>query len=136
MEGVAERTVSRRRVLRYSGGIAAAAVAGVVSARGVWAAPATTRTVYSLDPASCVVSHDGKTDCTACKACHGHAQKLFSSAQLANSRRAHRYCNCIVRAEEIGTSDFVGFFGPLSGPLHRDEFDPRRDKRFNSAGKK
>jgi hypothetical protein len=135
MEQGADRTVSRRGVLRYSGGLVIGAMTAVAMARASWAAPATIRTVYSLDPTSCVAGEDGKPDCGACNACHGHALKVFSSQQLANTTRAHRFCNCAVRAKDVSNSDFVGFFGPPGGPLHRDQFDPRRDKPFNSVGK-
>ena len=136
MEGPTEHVVTRRRVLKYSGSVALAAVTGLASARRTLAAPAETRTVYSLDPTTCVTGHDGNLDCGACKACRGHANKLFSSALLANEHRAHRYCNCSVKSKSVSNGDYVGFFGPNSGPLHRDEFDPRRDRLFNSAGKK
>lgn len=136
MEGTMEHVVARRRVLKYSASIALAAVTGVTSAGRTLAAPATTRTVYSLDPTTCVTGHDGNLDCGACKACRGHAKKLFTSAQIASAHRAHPYCNCTVEAKSVGNGEYVGFFGPNSGPLHRDEFDPRRDKLFNSAGKK
>ena len=136
MEGIAGLPVSRRDVLKYSGGVAVAAIANLVGARGVLAAPAANRIVYSLDPTGCVTGRDGNPDCGACKACRGHSQKLFTSAQIASAHRAHRYCNCTVKADSIGSNMYVGFFGPFSGPLHRDEFDPRRDALFSSAGKK
>ena len=128
--------VTRRRVLTIAGTAAAVAGAGLLPGTEVFGATRT-RTVYSLDPEwgagdpHCPDPHAGSQSCHACSACHTHASaKLWTSAGLADFRRAHHNCKCIVRSRGVTPSEYIMLFGPSSGPQHRDEFDRRRDELF------
>lgn len=94
-------------------------------------------TVYFLDPEwgagdpACPIPHQGGGSCHACVACHNHdANKMWTSASLADQSRAHPNCKCLVSSRNVSDAEYVTIFGPPSGPLHRDEFDIRRDRLF------
>jgi len=132
-------SAGRRRFLLYVGGLAAAVGAGQLHAGDALAKQvrALNRTIYFLDPEwgagkpACPVPHEGPGSCHACAACHSHAlNKLFTSAELANRQRAHPHCKCLVKSRAVSNVECVMIFGPPSGPLHRDEFDRRRDRLF------
>lgn len=128
--------MARRRFLMVVGGVAAAATASVIPGH-LSEAISANRTVYFLDPEwgegdpACPDPHQGSQSCHACNACHRHdANKMWTSASLANQNRAHVNCKCIVTSKAVSNAEFVTIFGPRSGPLHRDEFDMRRDRLF------
>jgi hypothetical protein len=132
-------SAGRRRFLLYVGGLAAAFGAGPLLAGEALTkqSRALNRTIYFLDPEwgagtpACVAPDAGAGSCRACAACHSHAaNKLFTSAALADRRRAHPHCKCLVKSRAVSNVEFVTIFGPPSGPLHRDEFDRRRDRLF------
>ena len=132
-------SVGRRRFLLFVGSLAAAAGTGQLLADGALAGRGPgNQTVYFLDPewgagdpACPLRPHWGPRSCHACIACHSHdVNKLFISGALANSRRAHPNCKCLVGSRRVNDWVFVMIFGPPSGPLHRDEFDRRRDRLF------
>jgi hypothetical protein len=132
--------VSRRQFLVSTGVVAATAGAGFFPG-SLFAA---NQTVFYLDPEwgtgeNCEPNpHLAGPDCHGCKACHGNANKLFTSAVLADSGRAHARCKCLIRSKAVSEAVFISYFGPPAGPKHRDEFDPRRDKLFlpEAAGPK
>ena len=102
------------------------------------AAPGAKEEVYFLDPEwgagdpACPDDpHEGSLGCHACAACHSHAaNKFWTSEALADQNRAHRHCKCLIGLTEVSKAEYVSIFGPFGGPLHRDEFDSRRDRLF------
>ncbi len=126
----------RRRFLALAGAAAAVAGTSVLPQAGL-GAPAAIRRIWLLDPEwgaglpGCEDPHAGSQSCHACRACHGHAAaKMWTSETLADGRRAHAYCKCLLTFRDVSEQEYVMIFGPPSGPLHRDEFDRRRDELF------
>ncbi len=116
--------ITRRRLLVSAG--AAAVAAGIFPVAFLEAA---NERVFFLDP-EWGAGQSNCGPCSACKACHGNALKMFTSAALAEHSRAHPYCKCLLRSKSVPEREFVSLFGPNGGPRHRDEYDPRRDKLF------
>lgn len=134
-------SVARRRFLTMAGTLASAAAASQLLPSGLGRAGADeltgTNAVYFLDPEwgaglpACPIPHEGSRSCHACNACHNHdANKMWTSEALADGNRAHPNCKCLVGSTNVGDLLFVMLFGPPEGPLHRDEFDARRDSLF------
>jgi hypothetical protein len=130
------RSVDRRRFLGLAG-VAAAAAGTAMVVPSIGDAHFLTKTVYYLDPEwgagtpGCTGRHHPRNSCEACRACHAHDHhKVWTSWALANARRAHPNCKCLVKTHHVSNAIFVMIFGPPSGPKHRDEFDSRRDKLF------
>jgi hypothetical protein len=93
--------LSRRAFL---GGVLGASALAVPLASPAGAAPASTNTVYWLNPDSgagnptCVPNH-GQSGCGGCYACVRHYQnKIFATAAAADAGRAHPRCKCLVQA--------------------------------------
>lgn len=133
---MATRAVGRRGFLALTGGLAAAAGVGAVRTAGAGAA---TQVIWILDPehgmgapdVACPLPHTSHPTCHGCKACHDHGQsKRFSNAVLANNTRAHPNCKCLASPIGVTEREYIMLFGPPQGPLHRDEFDARRDQVF------
>jgi len=130
--------VGRRGFLTLAGGLAAAG--GLATGRrfaGDASAGAQNQTIWFLDPehgmappgTACPIPHEGPPTCHGCKACHAHAEnKLFSSAAAVSL--AHLNCKCLVDSMAVTEREYVLFFGPVAGPLHRDQFDRRTDQVF------
>lgn len=119
----APRAESRRSFLTRAG-----AIAGAIAATGVGSvSPATAQRkkrkaklpVYQLVAKEphyhCA---PGDSSCRGCRACRRHAKnKLFASAEAANTHRAHVGCRCgIVEARKLPRRKWRRLFGPPSDP--------------------
>lgn len=129
------RMVERRRLLAWAGAIAAGAGAALMPSFGTRHGQSETWTIWFLDPEhgagmpGCPVDPhaDGSRSCHACTACHSHAEnKIFRTFDIANQRRAHRYCKCLVHSMEVTQREYAAFFGAPGGQ-ERDAFDKRTD---------
>ena len=138
MQFLESASIARRRFLVMVGAVAAGLgtsylLPGQVEAK----ANTNTKTLYVLDPEwgagepACPIPHLGGSGCHACASCHAHAaNKMWTSAALADSSRAHTRCKCLVQSSRVSHRQYVAIFGPPKGPLHRDEFDRRQDELF------
>lgn len=129
--------VERRRFLMMVGAVATAAAVSYGLPAEAEAGRGARRTIYFLDPEwgagdpACPIPHQGGGGCHACVACHNHdANKMWTSAALADRSRAHPNCKCLISSKNVNNREYITIFGPPSGPLHRDEFDIRRDRLF------
>jgi hypothetical protein len=122
-------STSRRQFLALLAASSGALVASHLASDDTDAAPFN-RTIYFLDPEW--GAGNSTCPCSACSACHGHAaNKFWTSADLADSNRAHSYCKCLVDSKEVSTAAYISLFGPPAGPRHRDAFDRRQDELWS-----
>ncbi len=118
--------ITRRQLGRIFGALAVAA-SGLVRSRPSLAGIANRNlTVYAFDPFA-IDAVTGMASCVSCSACLKHAQhKLFSSFEVADSKRAHPHCRCAIRPISVSAIQFAELFGAPETVDVRGEFDFRQ----------
>lgn len=115
---------------RFLGSLAG--VVSILSGRKLFADRPEEQTYYVLDPEwgagteECPDPHQGSRSCHACNACHHHAQnKVFATAEAADSNRAHDHCKCqVVEGGTLPFGTYTALFGHPDD-LRRQHVDRR-----------